>query len=476
MANLSSSTPTDGTPPAGANAAQPSPPAAAVPGPVTPAVHKPGDPEVEATFVFVDAVKHGIKGLTVKIDGGGKSETVTTGEDGTAVTWTDAKRGEPIKIYVKKKSGDFDLKGTVTPKLDVNNYTIQSPEYHLEAITKLDAEEQLETDLHIPTVKDGEVMTVERLTGELAPFIASKQVVTETGKVLKDTPAKKKVVTEDPKTHKKKTKIEIEHHYKAVDTKKPHTVAMYVLGSRLNYPNPVDFSDTQYEWMRGELNKVLVTNKTIKAGDPGIELAAIKAIAQTEGSGSGFTANGLPKILFERHHFYKMTAPRDAKGNVDKKKPHPYAKHPDICNPNAGGYSDGFSASNFEDTEFGKKLAPQDKHDLYQYERFVKAALLDKDAAIKACSWGAFQVLAEPFTEMGYSSAAEIANGCMKSIDEHCKLFVQFLKMSDKKAIIPALYSKDWETVAGKYNGVDKTGKPKPAYVNSLKAKYDSFK
>lgn len=474
MANPSSNIPTDGTPPAGANSAQPSAPATAAPDPVTPVVHKPGDPEVAATFVFVDAVKHGIKGLTVKIEGGGKSETATTGEDGTAVTWTDAKRGEPIKIYVKKKSGDFDLKGTVTPKLDVNNYTVQSPEYHLEAITKLDAEQQLETDLHIPTVKDGEVMTVARLTGELAPFITSKQVVSETGKVLKDVPTKKKIVTEDPKTHKKKTKIEIEHHYKAVETGKPRTVAMYVLGSRLNYPKSLDVSEAMYQWMQNELNQTLISMKVIKAGDPGIEIAAIKAVTIQEAGGSGFVINGLPKILFERHIFYDLTAPpAPAKGK--KPQPHPYAKFPDICNPTPGGYDDGLGKEVFGEVEFEKKLNYEDKHELYQYERFVKAAQLDNDAAICACSWGAFQVIAKPYAEFGYSSPSEIANTCMESIDGHCRLFIAFLKSKDKKSAIAALYKKDWEGFTSKYNGANWRA-TNPDYASNMKRNYENFK
>jgi len=354
----------------------------------TPVVRKPGEPEVEVTFVFVDAVKHGIKGLDVKMEGGGKAEIATTGEDGTATIWTDAKRGEPIKIYVKKRTGDFDLKGTVTPKLDVNNYTIQSPEYHLEAITKLDAEEQLERDLNIPTVKEGEIMTVERLMGELAPYVASKQVVTEAGKVIKDSPIRKRVVTVDPKTHKTKTKIEIEHHYQVVDTKKPHTVVMYVLGSRLNYPIATEVTEAQYAAMAKEL---------------GCEVAAIKAVAKTETNSAAYFPNGLPVILFERHKFFKLTKP--AGGS------HPYAKFSDICNPTPGGY------------HLPVDHGP-DPLRIWQYERLVKAAQLDRTAAVASCSWGAFQVMGEYWHSMGYSSPENLANECMASIDGQAKLFM----------------------------------------------------
>ncbi|WP_295977225.1 N-acetylmuramidase family protein [uncultured Variovorax sp.] len=390
------------------------------PNPETPVLRKPGDPEVEVTFVFVDAVKHGIKGLDVKLEGGGKSEAVVTGDDGTAARWLDAKRGEPIKIYVKKRTGELDLKGTVTPKSDVNNYTIQSPEYHLEAITKLDAEEQLELDLNIPRVKEGEVMTVERLTGELAPYIASKQVVTEAGKVLRDNPIKKKVVVADPKTKKTKTKIEIEHHYQAVDTKKPRTVVMYVLGSRLNYPTTIEISESQYERMAQEL---------------GCEVAAIKAVAKTESNSAAYFPNGLPAILFERHKFFKLTKP--ANGN------HPYSKFPEICNPIPGGYS--------LPADYGA-----DSMRIWQYERLVKAAQLNRSAAVASCSWGAFQVMGEYWKPMGYNSPEELANECMKSVDGQAKLFMEYIKMKNKEVkIIQTLIDKDWEGFTSYYNGAN---------------------
>jgi len=472
MTNQTSDVPGEGASKTAATVLLPG--ASAATTPEAPVSRKPGDPEVEVTFVFVDAVKHGIKGLDVKMEGGGKSQVAVTGEDGAAASWLDAKRGEPIKIYVKKRTGEFDLKGSVTPKLDVNNYTIQSPEYHLEAITKLDAEEQLELDLNIPRVKEGEVMTVERLTGELAPYIASKQVVTEAGKVLKDSPVRKRVVTVDPKTKKAKTKIEIEHHYKAVETGKPHTVAMYVLGSRLNYPKSFEISDAMYRWIKVELDKELVAMRVIKANDPGVEIAAVKAIVSVESSGNGFTVNGLPKILFERHIFYGLTAPPEpAKGQ--KPKPHPYAKFPDICNPQRGGYDSGFVKENFREIEFGKKLSAGDKYELFQYERFVKAALLDRDAAICACSWGAFQVVAKPYAEFGYSSPSDIANECMESIEGQCRLFVSFLKMKDKRSAIAALYKKDWEGFTAKYNG-QSWKSANPDYPSKMKERYEEFK
>ncbi|MBP0590016.1 DUF3380 domain-containing protein [Paraburkholderia sp. LEh10] len=115
---------------------------------------------------------------------------------------------------------------------------------------------------------------------------------------MKDTPTRKKEVTEDEQTHKMKTSITIEHHYKVVDTGKPTTIAFNVLGSRLNYPNPAIFSEQQYKNMATQLN---------------VEVAAIKAIVQQESQGHPFLENGLPPILYERRHFFDLAVKKRAR-------------------------------------------------------------------------------------------------------------------------------------------------------------------
>ena len=405
---------------------------------------------VQASFVFVDSLNHPIKGLTVKIDSSEqmKSETISvstdsastqsppsfpyvgkTDDDGHAVTLSTVKRGQKISIFVKKRNGNFDFKGEVTPKRDINAYTIKSPEFHLESTTKLTPKEALEEELNIPKIKVGEVMTVERLFGELAPYIGAVQVVTEVGSITKDFPTKKTTLVLNEKTGKQEKKIEIEHHYKVVKTDKPRTIAMNVLGSKLNYPK-TEISEDQFKEIAEKL---------------GCEVAAVKAVTYTEAGGGGYLSNGLPKILFERHKFYQFTKP--AKGI------HPYDKFPDICNPNAGGY----------------------KGELGEYERLIKAAKFDKEAAIKSCSWGAFQVLAEYYSQMGYSSASALANECMESIDAQINIFIQFLtKLPEKKPAINALKERDWETFTRYYNGKN-WPKSNPDYPRKMASNYAKF-
>ncbi|WP_245643796.1 N-acetylmuramidase domain-containing protein [Paraburkholderia oxyphila] len=318
-----------------------------------PAVPKvPPSPYVEVTFVFKDTLRKPIEGLSVQIKAGtgasaapawkigasdedvsgdpapvpgsatpnettsadntavippvdsptqmvdNETAPITTDKDGYALTIQNAARNQPIDVLVKNRRGEYVLKTTVTPKKDISAFTVVSPEYHLEATTKLSSKEAFEQNLDIPVLKDGEVMTIERLVNEFGPYIGWSQKVTEQGRVKKDFPTKKKEVTEDEKTHKKKTKILIEHHYKIVDTGAPLTTVLNVLGSRLNYPSPSIFTEEQYKKIALELN---------------VEIAAIKAIIQQESQGRPFLQNGLPPILYERRHFFDLAVEKMGK-------------------------------------------------------------------------------------------------------------------------------------------------------------------
>lgn len=95
-----------------------------------------------------------------------------------------------------------------------------------------------------------------------------------------------------------------------------------------------------------------------------VEVAAIKAVAQVESGGRrGFDAQGRPKVLFEAHHFGPLT-----QGRFNKTHPH--------------------LACGARETAKSRRYYPWD-----QYERLREALVLDVDAALKAASWGKFQVL-----------------------------------------------------------------------------------
>nr|WKF55908.1 hypothetical protein HUO10_000352 [Paraburkholderia busanensis] len=385
-----------------------------------------------------------------------KTEAVTD-KDGFAVTITNAARNQPIDVAVRNRRGEYAWKARIVPKKDVSAFTVVSPEYHLEATTQLTPKDEFEQDLNLPVVKEGEVMTIERLVREFGPYIAWTQKVTEQGRANKDFPKKNREVTVNPKTHKKKTKITIEHHYKVVDTGKPNTVAFNVLGSRLNYPKPEFFSDAQYQHMASELN---------------VEVAAVKAIVQQESQGHPYLDNGLPPILYERTHFYRLSllkiaaaqksaAKNDVKSKGEKIKEkkklsppkNPYPSYPDLCFPENEPYGQG---------------------GLHQYEKLMRACNLDLEIALQACSWGGFQILGENYNNCDCSTIFEFVDKFMSGTDGQVQVFISFLK-NMKPEVVSGLRERNWTRVAAGYNGLY-WQTSNPDYAKNLGKYYDSFK
>jgi len=141
---------------------------------------------------------------------------VCTDKDGVATTIQNAARGQPVDVLVKNRRGEYVWKATVTPQKDISAFTIVSPEYHLEATTKLDPKEAFEQNLDLPVVKHGEVMTIERFLKDFGPYVGWSHKVTEQGKVIKDFPVKGIKEIEDPQNH-KKAHVTIAHHYRVID-------------------------------------------------------------------------------------------------------------------------------------------------------------------------------------------------------------------------------------------------------------------
>lgn len=391
---------------------------------------------VEASFVFVDSLGDPIPLLDVVLKSATFEKNVVTDVAGLALTSCDIKRGEKIAVLVKRRDGKLTHKFDVMPDRDINVFTFRSAEFHFAGTTKYSAEELLE-QVPIPEIKVGEVMTIGRLFGDLAPFIGSVQKMEDIGKIVKDFPVKKKIPQIDPITGKAgKPIIEIEHHYKVAKIDKPVVQALNVLGEKLNYPRSLTISESILKSIADEF---------------GCEVAALRAVAETESAGDPFLENGLPKILYERHYFYRLTKPNISTKKGANKTPHPFAAFADICNPNRGGYG-----------------PPS-----LQYPKLVKASRLNRDAAIMSCSWGAFQVMGAFWAELEYKNAEELANECMESVDGQMQLFRRYLKMN--APTIPALRAKNWEKFTSYYNGAGwKTANP--GYPKKMADFYAEYK
>jgi len=377
---------------------------------------------------------------------------VCTDKDGVATTIQNAARGQPVDVLVKNRRGEYVWKATVTPQKDISAFTIVSPEYHLEATTKLDPKEAFEQNLDLPVVKHGEVMTIERFLKDFGSYVGWSQKVTEQGQVVKDFPVKREETIENPTTHKSKTHVTVVHHYRVIDHGKPRTIVLNALGSRLSYPRSEIFSEDQFKIMAKQL---------------GVEVAAIKAMTHQESKGLPFLENGLPPILYERKHFHDLTMEKHknlsrpvADHRTDKNKrparrqtfEDRYQGYPDLCFPEPGNYGPA---------------------GLHQYEKLIRAAKLDSEIALQACSWGGFQILGEYFLQCNCTTIYEFVNKCMSGTDGQVEIFVEFMKNSKSDAV-RGLKNREWETVAAAYNG-KQWKKTNPDYANNLRKYYEQF-
>jgi hypothetical protein len=175
-----------------------------------------------------------------------------------------------------------------------------------------------------------------------------------------------------------------------------------------------------------------------------------------ESGGAGFDKKCRPFILYERHVFSRNTNPRhkfdESHPGLSAKATYTYEKVNKIKTvdelsvdqyPNAGG------------KELNNELS---------YQRLVRAYSLDKDAALKACSWGKFQVLGENYSG-AFASVQEMVKAVSRDEIGQFRTFISFIKMNRLQS---ALQSKDWLHIAQTYNGRRQKG-----YDKKLKDKYE---
>ena len=151
------------------------------------------------------------------------------------------------------------------------------------------------------------------------------------------------------------------------------------------------------------------------ARDIGCRVAAVRAVIDVESRG-GFLADKRPKILFERHYFSRLT-----KRRYDR-------SHPAISQPGPGGYKGGRK----------------------EYDRLAQAIDLDRDAALRSASWGAFQIMGDNYRICGFDDVEDFVSAMVSGEPAQLRAFVAFVKSSKLDA---ALIRRDWAQFARGYNG-----------------------
>jgi hypothetical protein len=159
----------------------------------------------------------------------------------------------------------------------------------------------------------------------------------------------------------------------------------------------------------------------------GVGVREMKAVAKVEsGPWGAFLPTDAPAILFERHIFHRETG-----GRFD-------GVEPGLSNSRPGGYG---------------KVSDQ-------HHKLQRAAQLDREAALRSCSWGLFQIMGGNHQASGHAELQSFVNAMYRSESDHLRTFVAFVGYHE--GMVAALQRHDWAAFAKMYNG--------PAYRRS---KYD---
>ena len=148
----------------------------------------------------------------------------------------------------------------------------------------------------------------------------------------------------------------------------------------------------------------------------GCAVAAVRAVIDVESRG-GFLPDGRPKILYERHYFSRLT-----KRAFD-------GKHPDISSKSTGGYKGGAA----------------------EYARLERAIALNRDAALRSASWGAFQIMGDNCKVAGFKDVESFVAAMVSGEPAQLDAFVNFVTNNNLDDELRRL---DWVGFARGYNGL----------------------
>jgi hypothetical protein len=223
----------------------------------------------------------------------------------------------------------------------------------------------------------------------------------------------------------KSIKAEVAQQLKRIHAQraaKPQIVLYRDITHTIDLPNmcPAPLSDSDFE---------------AAATRHSITVAAIKAVSFVESGGrSGFDERSRAKILFEAHKFREHTK-----------------RLFDISHPHLSCVRSS-----------AKKYYSWD-----QYNRLYEAMVLNPVAAIKACSWGKFQVLGS--NHNGWPDPVSFARAMQQSEVNQLKSFEAYCVTNN---LIKHLKNKEWASFARGYNGANYS---EYAYDTKIEAAYKKY-
>lgn len=156
--------------------------------------------------------------------------------------------------------------------------------------------------------------------------------------------------------------------------------------------------------------------------DPVADLPVLWAVLAVESRGFGFLPDRRPKILFERHIFFRESGGKFA------------AISPDLCSRTGGGYIGGGA-------EFAR---------LARAIQLCRNAGLDDELALRSASWGLGQVMGFNAVASGFKSASDMAVRMCQSEAAQLGGMAGFMRA---EGLHTKLQSRDWVGFAKRYNG-----------------------
>lgn len=170
----------------------------------------------------------------------------------------------------------------------------------------------------------------------------------------------------------------------------------------------------------GPATRLTQSDITAAAASINVEVAAVQAVLEVETGGrGGFYADTRPRILFEPQQFHFLT-----KGLFDKQAPA-------LSSPT-------WNKALYASTEEG------------EYDILAQAIALDRTQALKAASWGLFQIMGANYLAAGYGGPERFVQAMVLSEVNHLGAFVSFIT---SRGLDQALREKNWALFARGYNG-----------------------
>ena len=130
----------------------------------------------------------------------------------------------------------------------------------------------------------------------------------------------------------------------------------------------------------------------------------IDAVAKVESAGSGWFNNGLVKILYERHYFYKFVL-----------KSISWLSFGQLAAPGSGGYTVDVDNNCINDN----------------WDKLAAAVCINPDGALQSVSIGSFQVMGKWYKECGYSHPLDMLWDARNSEYAHWKMLAGFIKANN---------------------------------------------